>query len=157
MAIALAYGTGHVQGRRAEHRNSELVAARQARDAAALLAKAEAAVRAREQDTAALKDRVEKEHANAEARISAAYRANARLLAALGGLHERRTGSGCACTGQVPGDSTASSHASDPAAGDGRLSAETSRALLDLATLADRTAAYAAACHAWVSSLSPRP
>ncbi len=140
---------------RYERKNWELAAARQARDAAALLAKSEIEIRAREQDIASLKDKIKKDHLNAEGKIVAAHRDNARLLAALGGLRERER-PGRRGADEVSGNSIASADAAGSAPGAGRLSAEISRALLDLAALADRTAAYAAACHAWATSL-PQP
>lgn len=153
LTLAIAFGAGNVQGRRTERKTWELAAARQMRDAAVLRAQSEAAVRHREQDIAALKDKVEKDHLNAEAQIVAAHRDNTRLLAALGGLRERQ-GLGCGGADEVSGHSIAPTDAAGTAPGAGRLSAATSRALLDLAALADRTAAYAAACHAWATSLA---
>jgi hypothetical protein len=152
-ALALAYGAGNAQGHRAERKSWELAVARQAREAAEVLAESEASLRAREQELGALKDRIEVEHINAEAKIAGVYRDNARLLAALGGLRERQ-GTRRRGADQVFADPACTADASGSATSERGLSEETSRALLDLAALADRTAAYAAACHAWATSLS---
>jgi len=154
LATLGAFAAGNIHGHGAERKVWQLAVAREQRDAAALLAKSEAAARAREQTIAVLKDQIEKEHIDGQARLTAAHTSNAVLLAKLGGLRDPRAT--CVADG-MPADPKPA--AGDPGGASGRcqLSGATSQALLDLAALADRTVAYAAACHAWAMGLAAAP
>ena len=151
LAVLAAFAAGVVQGHRAERKTWQLTVARQTAVAAQVLAAAEAAARAREHDLATLKDQIAKEHLDAEAKIAALRTDTARRLAAAGGL--RDTAARCSAN-SLPGDSPAAAGPATAAAGGCQLSAAASRDLLDLAALADRTAAYAAACHSWVGKIA---
>jgi len=150
LASLAAFVAGTIQGHGAERRVWELKLAEQQRDAAALLARSEAAAREQEQRLAAIKDEVEREYLDAESRIAAAHDANAALLAELGGLRDARAV--CRADG-LPADSRSAAAPSGGPAGGCVLSGQTSKALLDLVALADRTAAYAGACYAWIEGL----
>lgn len=152
LAMGGAYVAGDLSGHKAANKTWELAVAKQKNEAAQLLAKSEADARSAEQRMNTLKDEVESEHAKSEADINAAYAANQSLVAQLGGLRDKQ-GRGSSCPSVVPQDPKPSGEPAKPTAGGCQLSAETSRALLDLATLADRTAVYAATCHAWVEAL----
>lgn len=152
LAMLGCFAAGNVRGHAAEKKDWELRVAAQTRAAADLLAQSETARAEALRAYDALKDKVELDHADAQARIDAAYAAHRALLARFGGLRDKQ-GTHRACGGDnVPAPSAASGGAAAPAAGC-RLSDATSGALLDLARDADRAAAYAVACHTWAISV----
>lgn len=152
LATGGAWVAGTLHGHKAESKTWELAIAQQKNEAAQLKAKSEADARTAEQRMNTLKDEVESEHAKSKADVNAAYAANQSLIAQLGGLRDKQ-GRGASCPNVVSQDPKPSGEPAKPTAGGCQLSAETSRALLDFAALADRTAAYATACHAWVEAL----
>jgi hypothetical protein len=150
LLLVVVYGAGNVQGRKAERALWELRVAQQGHDAARQLAAAETTARMQERAIAALKETVEQEHSHAVAKIEAVRRAASVRLTAAGGLRDANGSSDRACRADnLPGDAPAAAGAATSPSGGCQLSAGTSQALLDLAALADHTAAYAAACHAW--------
>jgi hypothetical protein len=147
------FAAGHVQGHAAERKDWELIIARQKIEAGELLAKSEAARTEAIRAYDALKTKAELDHADAEARINAAYAANHTMLAGLGGLRDKQGADGRTCRGdKLPANSSAAGIPPAPAAGC-QLSDAASRALLDLARDADRAAAYAAACRDWAMNV----
>jgi len=149
LAVLTAFAAGNIHGRAAVRQAWDLAAARQAAVSAQALAASETRARAREREYSALKDQIEKERHDAEAKLALLHADNARRLVAAGGLRDR---AGRCDRGGVPATAASPAIPSEPAAGC-RLSGETSRALLDLAARADTAAAYAAACRAWAVTL----
>lgn len=99
-----------------------------------------------ERANAALKDELEKTHAENQAALDRAYADARRAVAAAGGLRD---------PGRRPGGSCPVSAAAQPAAVDpgrtaeGRLSAEAEEFLWAFARDADAAAEYAGLCHRW--------
>ncbi|MBY0512053.1 MAG: hypothetical protein K2P94_18095 [Rhodospirillaceae bacterium] len=153
LAMLGCFAAGNLQGRAAERKNWELIVANQRVTAGEILVQSETARAEALRAYDVLKDKVELDHADAEARIDAAYAAHRALLAGLGGLRDKQGAGGGACRGDnVPAPSAAAGDSPAPTAGC-RLSDTASRALLDLARDADRAAAYAASCHDWAMSV----
>jgi hypothetical protein len=156
LAMLGCFAAGNVQGHAAERKDWELIVAHQKIEAGDLLAKSETARAEVIRAFNALKDEVELDHADAQARIDAAYAANRSLLAGVGGLRDKQGIGGGACRGDnVPTNSTAAGGSPTPTAGC-QLSETASRDLLALARDADRAAVYAAACHDWAISIGKR-
>lgn len=156
LAMLGCFTVGNVQGHAAERKDWELIVAHQKIEAGDLLAKSETARAEVARAFDALKNKVELDHADAQALIDAAYAANRTLLAGIGGLRDKQGAGGGACRGDnVPANSAGTGGSPAPAAAC-RLSETASRALLDLARDADRAAVYAAACHDWAISIGAR-
>ena len=102
---------------------------------------------------AQLATQLEVQHEKATRQLAAIRADNRRLAAAAGGLRDPFA---AASTCPVP---TITDSAVDSAATatTGRLSAEASEFLLDLAYDADRAAEYASTCHQWVKELKGQP
>ena len=98
---------------------------------------------------AELATKLEVQHEKATRQLAAIRADNRRLAAAAGGLRDPFAAPACRPVSTAP-DGTVDP--ADPTA-TGRLSAETSEFLLDLAYDADRAAEYASTCYRWVKEL----
>lgn len=99
-----------------------------------------------------LATKLEVQHEANRTRLAAIRADNRRLARELGGLRDPFA---AASTCPVPTDSD--SAVDSAATATGRLSAEASEFLLDLAYDADRAAEYASTCHQWVKELKGQP
>lgn len=96
-----------------------------------------------------LATKLEVQHERATRQLAAIRADNRRLAAAAGGLRDPYP---VAPTCPLPTDTGSTVDPADPTA-TGRLSAEASEFLLDLAYDADRAAEYASTCYRWVKEL----
>lgn len=154
LAMLGCFTAGNFHGHQAERKTWEVSTANQRATAGEMLARSETRRLDAERAHNIFKDEVERDHADNQKRISDLYERNRGLLAA-GRLRDKQGSAGGTCRADgVPADSRAAGGDSSAAAGC-ELSDATSQSLLVLARDADRTAAYAAACHRWAVGLSP--
>lgn len=140
----------------AEYKDARYTAVieRQKSEAATVLQRETEKVLAAERKAAKFKDELELQHAQSIEQVNQIMADNRRLAARLGGLRDpgRRPG----CDGALPAasepaavDPKATAQGRLPDAGEGFLSADASRFIIDLAAEADRVAIYAQTCHEW--------
>lgn len=120
-------------------------------DAAKLQAEAKDKVIAKEREYAALKDQIEKDRANADAAIEAAFADNRKLLTDNQRLRVKGT-----CRPDRPSENPAAAGSGDAPTPGGtcELSTQTSLDLLNFARDADRVTATARACQAYAVGVS---
>jgi hypothetical protein len=131
---------------------------RQKSESATVLQRETEKVIAAERKTAKFKDELELQHAQNLEQVNSILADNKRLAARLGGLRDPGRRPGCgnpmpATAKPASGDSAPAAEGGLPDAGEGLLSEEAGRFILDLAADADRAAVYAITCHEWAMNV----